>query len=127
MKYAINNLGFDNTRIVRTYGKMNGADYIEMAKDLLKGKDCFPGGNAIFDHRELDFTGIVLKDLEQIRSFHVANEEKIGGGKTAILLKSGMIEEWNKLWSQGKKIKTNNKTKLFENYEQAEAWINEKD
>jgi hypothetical protein len=127
MKYKIENLNLGGAYIVKTSGKMTGSDYVAMAKDILKQDNWVPGNNGIFDHRELDFTEVDLSDLEKIRSFHVVNEQNIGNGKSAILVKSGLAEKWNMLWSHGEKIKTNNKTRLFESYEEAVEWITQKE
>ena len=94
-----------------------------MAEDILASPRCVPNSSMIFDHRELDFTHVTLEELNKIREFHMRNEDEIGCGKTAIVVKTGYAEEWNKLWSQGQKIKTGNITRVFEDMKQAIAWV----
>jgi hypothetical protein len=120
MKYKIS---YTDLLIVKTEGKMNAVDFIAMAKDLLRHPQCVSNGNVIFDHTDLDFAGVSLGDLNKIRAFHMSNEQRIGSGKSAIVVKSGLSSEWHKLWSQGEKIKTGNKVQVFENFNDAVKWI----
>jgi hypothetical protein len=112
--------------VAKASGKMNGDDFIAMAKDLLQHPRCLPNGNVIFDHRALEFTDVSIGDLQKIRAFHMRNEKKIGNGKSAIIVKVGLSKEWDKLWSQGDKIKTENKVQVFEDYNDAINWIENK-
>jgi hypothetical protein len=120
MKYQITYTG---VLVVKTQGKMNAGDFIAMAKDLLQHPKCVPDGSVIFDHTSLDFSDVSVADLEGIRAFHTANEERIGSGKSAIVVKSGLSSEWHKLWSQGQKIKTGNKVRVFEEMDYAANWL----
>jgi len=108
---------------VKTSGKMNARDFIVMAEDLLQHPRFLSNSNIVFDHTALKFEDVPVDDLQKIRSFHISNEEKIGNGKSAIVVKAGLSKEWYKLWSQGRKIKTGNKVKVFENYNDAIDWI----
>ncbi len=109
--------------VVKTSGKMNADDFIKMAKDLLQHSQCLPNGNVLFDHTALEFNAVPAGDLRKIRAFHMRNEERIGNGKSAIVVKIGLAKEWHKLWSQGEKIKTGNKVQVFEDYNEAVNWI----
>ncbi|PIU41756.1 MAG: hypothetical protein COS99_03810 [Candidatus Omnitrophica bacterium CG07_land_8_20_14_0_80_42_15] len=108
---------------VKTSGKMNAGDFIAMAKDILRHPQWLPNGNVIFDHTALEFDDVPLSDLEKIRAFHMSNEKIIGSGKSAIVVKDGLSKKWHKLWSQGKKIKTGNRSQIFENYNDATSWL----
>lgn len=108
--------------VVKTEGRMNAEDFIEMAKDLLRHHRCLPNGNVVFDHAALEFSDVSVGDLQRIRAFHMDNEERIGKGKSAIVVKAGLSKKWDKLWSQGKKIKTGNRVAVFENYNEAVNW-----
>jgi hypothetical protein len=108
--------------IVKTSSKMNADDFIAMAKDLLQHPQCVTNGSVVFDHTDLEFKDVPVGDLEKIRAFHMSNEERIGNGKSAIVVKAGLSGEWHKLWSQGNKIKTGNKVQVFENYDDALTW-----
>ena len=109
--------------VVKTNGKMNAEDFIAMAKDLLRQPQCLPNGNVLFDHTALEFKDVPVDDLQKIRAFHMNNEERIGSGKSAIVVKTGLAKEWFRLWSGGEKIKTGNKTQVFENYNDAINWV----
>jgi len=102
---------------------MNAGDFIAMAKDILRHPQWLPNGNVIFDHTALEFDDVPLSDLEKIRAFHMSNEKIIGSGKSAIVVKDGLSKKWHKLWSQGKKIKTGNRSQIFENYNDATSWL----
>ncbi len=106
--------------LVETRGRMTGRDFVAMAGDILRHPR--KGGNAVFDHRELDFSGVPLADLEMIRAFHVNHETEIGGGKSAIVVGPGRGREWDALWSRGEKIKTSNRVRVFEDFEEAAGW-----
>jgi len=121
MKYAIEFLRATGGLLVTTNGKMSGRDFVAMAGDMLR----YPGRGrtVVFDHQKLDYNGAPLKDLEMIRDFHRAHEREIGGGKSAIVVKTGGAESWYRLWSQGEKIQTKNHVKVFEDFQEAVCWV----
>lgn len=123
MNYKITFADSIKLLVVKTKGKMNADDFIVMAKALLQHPQCLPNGNVIFDHSALEFNDVPVDDLQKIRAFHVNNEERIGSGKSAIVVKVGLSKEWLRLWSQGEKIKTQNKVQVFENYNNAINWM----
>lgn len=123
MMYVISCSGPQGMLVVKTSGEMNGGDFVAMAKDLLVHPERKKLGGVLFDHRDLDFSDVGIDDLEAIRSFHRAHEDDIGNGKSAILVGRGMAEKWHKLWSQGQKIKTGNVVRVFEDHDEAVAWI----
>jgi hypothetical protein len=123
MNYKITYLDPADLLVVKTSGKMNADDFIEMAKDLLQHPQCLANSNVIFDHATLEFNDVSFSDLQKIRRFHLSNEERIGNGKSAIIVKVGLSKEWYRLWSQGDKIKTGNKVQVFENYNDAFNWV----
>ncbi|MCX5694730.1 MAG: hypothetical protein NT014_06405 [Candidatus Omnitrophica bacterium] len=123
MHYKITYTDLTDLLMVITEGQMNSRDFIAMAEDLLCHSRFLPGANVIFDHTALEFSNVFVDDLQKIRAFHMANEERIGGGKSAIVVKAGLSGEWHKLWSQGEKIKTENKEQVFENCCDALNWL----
>jgi hypothetical protein len=125
MNYQITYDDAENFLVVTTAGKMNAVDFISMAKDLLKHPRCLPNCNVVFDHIALEFNHVPVGDLQKIREFHMHNEARIGSGKSAIIVKVGLSQDWNKLWSQGEKIKTGNRTRIFENLDAAICWLKE--
>ncbi len=126
MKYSISFVSRNNVAVVKTSGNMSGYDYIAMAKELLKEQKWLPHNHVIFDHRDLYFDVVGFSDIELIRRFHAANEKKIGGGKSAIVLKHGLSSAWQRLWTRGEPVKTKNEVKIFENYEDALRWVTSK-
>ena len=121
---------FDNSTdifIVKTSGKMTGERFVDMAQDLLRHSQWVPGGNVIFDHIDLDFSDVSVADLEAIRSVHKENENQIGAGKSAIVVRPGFSQKWHKLWSHGQKIQTENKILVFEDFNHTVQWIKKHD
>lgn len=125
MDYEIRLLDSSGIYFVETAGKMCADGFILLSEELLRQPNWSPGNNVLFDHRKLDFSSAGIQDLFLIRSFHRNNEEKIGCGKSAILLKPGASLKWHELWANGEKIRTANRVKIFENYEEAVRWLKE--
>ena len=127
MVFDIHYLDLFKVHVVTTKGVMTGRDFVVMAKALLDCDDWAEGNNVLFDHRKLDFSNTSLDDLQEIRLFHKANGEKIGKGKSAIVLEQGFLTKWVTLWSQGSRIQTGNSLEIFEDYDQALSWTKRKD
>ena len=125
MDYSITYSDSNKLHVVKTGGSMTGHDFIAMAEELLHHPGWTQNNNVLFDHRDLIFQNASIKDLETIRSFHKENEIKIGTGKSAILVKSGMAHEWHNLWTQGNKIRSGNNVQVFESFDKAVDWIRE--
>jgi len=123
MTYDIQYLESMDLHVVQTSGDMTGYGFVSMAEALLNHPEWLPNKNVLFDHRDLNFKKASIKDIERIRSFHKKNENRIGSGKSAIVVKSGLSSEWHKLWSRGEKIQTGNIVQVFENYDKAIHWI----
>ena len=121
MKYKIKYLNPDNLFIIKTDGSMTGKDFIAMAKGILEHPNYKPGNNVLFDHLELNIKNVTIQNIEKIRNFHMENENIIGNGKSAIVVKSQ--SEWDNIWNQGEKIKTKNIVKLFDTFDNAMNWI----
>jgi len=123
MKYTIEYLNPENCFMIKTHGNMTGDDFIAMAEEILNHTDYKPNENVLFDHRELHFENATIYDIEKIRNFHRENENRIGNGKSAIVVKSQ--SEWENIWDQGEKIKTQNIVEIFDNFKNAMNWIKE--
>ncbi|MBM3244590.1 MAG: STAS/SEC14 domain-containing protein [Candidatus Omnitrophica bacterium] len=123
MDYKIAFSEGQNSFIVKTSGKMEPDSYIKMAQDLLSHPRHKTGGNLVLDHEDLDFSCVADGDLQKIRCFHEENEDKIGCGKSAIVVRPGMAKHWYKLWSRGEKIRTANNVRVFEDINEAINWI----
>jgi hypothetical protein len=111
--------------IVKTSGSMSGDAFMVMAAGILRHPQWSKGKSVVFDHRDLNFEGVALEDLEKIRSFHQRHDDKIGPGKSAIVVGPGRAVAWEKLWAQGKKIQPANTVKIFEDFQAAVEWAKE--
>lgn len=123
MNFKINTLDTQNIACVKTSGILSGFGYLAMAKELLQYQKWMPNNNVLFDHRELTFDNLSFVDIESIRKFHKDNEDQIGSGKSAIVVRHGMGISWKKLWEKGEKIQTNNIVKVFEDFDTAVHWV----
>lgn len=123
MKYKIEYSNSEDLFVIKTYGNMTGKGFVAMAQKILGHPDYKSGSNVLFDHRELNFENVTIQDIEKIRDFHRENENKIGNGKSAMVVKSQ--SEWSNLWDQGEKIKTGNIVKVFDDFDNAMNWIKE--
>lgn len=52
------------------------------------------------------------------------NETRIGDGKSAIVVDTGLKGLWNRLWQQGQNLVTANVVKIFEKTNPAIEWLN---
>ena len=123
MKYKIEYLNQNNLFTIKTDGNMTGNDFIAMAEEILNHPHYKPNDNILFDHRELKLENVTIHDIEKIRKFHRKNEKIIGNSKSAIVVKSKF--EWDNIWKQGEKIKTDNIVKIFYDFNNAINWIKE--
>jgi hypothetical protein len=73
---------------VVTGGVFNLNDYIEMAEDILSREFWRPGLDVLFDYRKADFSKTTFEVVMAASRNHQKNDERIGGGKSAILMKS---------------------------------------
>jgi hypothetical protein len=122
MKYSIVFSDEMGLVTVKTTGSMNAHDFIGMAEDILRYPNYAPGTDVFFDHEDLDLSDVMPEELEAIRAFHRDNESRIGGGRSAMLLRPGLSGKWHGLWSQGSKLKTANQARVFENRDEAVRW-----
>ena len=74
--------------VVRTHGVFNVEDHARMVADIVSRGEWHPGQPILFDHRELDFDTAGYEEMRRARDNHVAHEERIGGARSAILMKS---------------------------------------
>lgn len=125
MHYKITYTDLTDVLVVETEGRMNADDFMAMGESLLEHSRYLPGANVIFDHTALEFNHVPVEDLQKIRAFHMSNERRIGGGKSAIVVKPGSSGDWEKLWRQGEKIKTANRVRIFEDCCEAINWLEE--
>ena len=123
MNYEIAYIEAENLFLVTTKGKMMSREFIKMGADILAHKNWQPGGNVVFDHRLLDFSGATQNDLDVIRDFHQQNEDDIGDGKSAVIVTPGLSEKWRQLWLQGQKISSANRVEVFDDLDIGKHWV----
>ncbi len=75
---------------INTSGQYNPAKQRQMVQDILAHPQWQPGMSALFDHRQLDFTGVTFETMFQSGANHKKNDNKIGQSRTALLLSQGL-------------------------------------
>jgi hypothetical protein len=88
MQWTVELSGADEYAIVTTSGTFSAADHLRMVEDILGHPGWRPGTDVLFDHRGLSFDEADLRAMYQAGSNHLANDERIGGGKAAVLVRS---------------------------------------
>lgn len=73
---------------VVTGGDFNLADHLKMIEDIISRDFWRPGTDVIFDNRNLEFGSTDLSVIKGLFSNHESNDERIGNGKAAMLMKS---------------------------------------
>jgi hypothetical protein len=108
---------------VTTEGVFNVTDHLEMIEDILSRDFWRPGMAAFFDHRLLDFGESTFEIMMEASANHTANDDRIGSGKAAILMKT--IADFG-IGRQFQSIAGDNISALlhiFTNEEKAHRWI----
>ncbi|HEU4561120.1 MAG TPA: hypothetical protein VFS20_24930 [Longimicrobium sp.] len=78
----------DDYAIVTTSGTFNAADHLRMIEDIVSRPGWRPGTNVLFDHRNFSFSDADLRAMYEAGTNHLRNDERIGDGKAAILMRS---------------------------------------
>ena len=73
---------------VTTEGVFSSADHLKMIEDIVSRDFWMPGTNVLFDHRNLEFGETDVSIFKEASSNHEKNDQHIGDGKAAILMKS---------------------------------------
>ena len=73
---------------VATRGEFTLHDHLRMIADVVSRDFWRPGTAVLFDHRALDFGETGLAAMRQASENHVANDERIGRGKAAVLMRT---------------------------------------
>jgi hypothetical protein len=78
----------DDYAIVTTSGTFTAADHLRMIEDIVSHPGWRSGTNVLFDDRALDFSEADLRTMYEAGANHLRNDERIGSGKAAILMRS---------------------------------------
>lgn len=73
---------------VVTEGDFNLTDFLKMIEDIISRDFWKPGTNVLFDHRNLEFGSTDISIIKEACKNHKKYDERIGGGKSALLMKS---------------------------------------
>jgi len=78
----------DGYAVVTTSGTFDVSDHVRMIEDITTRPGWRPGMDVLFDHRALDFSDADLRAMYQAADNHLRNDERIGDGRAAILMRS---------------------------------------
>src|SRR5689334_5507182 len=73
---------------VVTAGEFDLVDHARMIEDIVSRDFWRPGLDVLFDHRNLNFGFTTTETMKRASANHEKNDDRIGDGKAAILMKS---------------------------------------
>ena len=88
MHWTVEPPGADEYAIVTTSGTFSVADHLRMIDDIVGSAWWRPGTDVLFDHRGFNFGEADLRAMYEASSNHLRNDDRIGSGKAAILVRS---------------------------------------
>ena len=88
MRWTVELPGGDGYAVVTTSGVFDVSDHVRMIQDIVTRPGWRPGTDVLFDHRALDFGEADLRAMYQAGDNHLRNDEHIGDGRAAILVRS---------------------------------------
>lgn len=125
MNWTIEYIKKGNFVKVTVEGDFSLGELEKMDEDIFRQKFWRPGMNVLFDHRKLDFG---VTDIEMMRGasqLHVKNNEKIGNGKAAFLMKSLPDFARGRQFELLTESKVSAKMRVFKDEDEALEWIAE--
>jgi hypothetical protein len=108
---------------VVTEGVFNLEDHLEMIKDITSREFWRPGTDVLFDHRNLNFGKSDFDLMRGASENHSENDEKIGDGKAAILMKSLSDFARGRQFELLSESKVSAKLHIFTDESQAIEWL----
>jgi hypothetical protein len=69
-------------------GEFSAGEAVQLIEDLLSQPYWRKGIPVLVDNRKLDYSGGGTTAIKEASKFHIANDERIGNGKSALLMKS---------------------------------------
>ncbi|MFL5386188.1 MAG: hypothetical protein ACJ8GN_27040 [Longimicrobiaceae bacterium] len=88
MRWTVELPGADGYAVVTTSGAFDVSDHLRMIQDVTARPGWQPGMDVLFDHRALDLGEADLRAMYQAGDNHRRNDERIGDGRAAILVRS---------------------------------------
>lgn len=88
MEWTVEHTNAQDFVTVATRGEFTLHDHRRMIEDVVTRDFWRPGTAVLFDHRELDFGETGLGTMRQASENHAANDERIGSGRAAVLMRT---------------------------------------
>jgi hypothetical protein len=108
---------------VVTGGDFTVGEQLKMIEDITSRDFWRPGMNVLFDHRKLDFGVTDINLIRKASDNHVKNNEKIGGGKAALLMKSLPDFARGRQFELLTESKVSAKLRIFKDEDEAVQWL----
>jgi len=88
MDWTVELPGSDGYAVVTTSGAFDVSDHLRMIQDITTRPGWQPGMDVLFDHRALALGEADLRAMYEAGDNHRRNDERIGDGRAAILVRS---------------------------------------
>jgi len=123
MNWTVENLENPNYVRIITEGVFSIKDQLKMIEDITSRDFWRPGMDVFFDHRKLDFGVTDITLLREASNNHIKNDKKIGGGKSAILMKSLPDFARGRQFELLTESKVSTKMRIFKDEGEAIEWL----
>lgn len=123
MNWKVENI--ENPHYVRviTQGDFTVGDQLKMIEDIVSRDFWRPGTDVLFDHRKLDFGVTDINLIREASGNHIKNDDKIGDGKAAILMKSLPDFARGRQFELLTEAKVSAKMRIFKDEDEALSWL----
>ena len=108
---------------VVTAGEFTLEDHARMIEDIVSRDFWKPGLDVLFDHRKLHFGFTTVEIMKRASANHERNDERIGDGKAAILMKSLVDFGRGRQFEMVASDKVSARLKIFMDEESAVNWL----
>lgn len=108
---------------ITTHGTFGNSDYLRLVDEVLSHPNWRPGLPALFDHRDLTMSGVTYDVMRRAGETHLANDDRIGDGKAAILMASAADFGSARQFENLVESQAQARLKVFLDVGQAEAWV----
>ena len=109
--------------LIETEGDFNFDEFRTLNEQLFAEKNWKPGTKCIFDHRKTNFHAISNEDLERVAKYHIKNNDKIGNGKTALVMKDLGNYGIARMYEGNTEYRVDTKFMAFTDINKAKEWI----
>jgi hypothetical protein len=108
---------------VKTIGEFTVEDHARMVEDIVSQDFWEPGLDVLFDHRNLHFGFTTVEIMKRASANHERNDERIGDGKAAILMKSVVDFGRGRQFELVAADRVSAKLKVFMDEQEAVDWL----